>query len=471
MVDSKKGGPGYQNDLNKSSVTIAQALKPAGYRNYIVGKWHVTPRAPDPQNPSKHNWPLQRGFDRFYGTIKGGGSYFDPATLVRNNTNITPDNDPEYQPQQYYYTDAISDESARFIREHAKDQPDKPLFMYIAYTAPHWPLHAPDEAIAKYKGRYDAGYEPIRAARFQRLRQMGMIDNSWQLSEPPDSWDDQPDKAWEARCMEVYAAQIDVMDQGIGRIVQALRETGRLDNTLILFLADNGGCDEPIGREPNPERAALAPKAPMDRDELQLQVHPTHTRSGQVVLQGPDVMPGPADTFHAYGRGWANVSNTPLHEYKKATHEGGIATPLIAHWPAGIKQRNAIDHQPGHLIDLMPTCLALAGAPYPRQKNNKPLTPMQGVSLVPSFAGESIADERALFFEHNGNRAVRHGHWKLVAKGMKGQWELYDLSKDRTETNNLAADHPKRVKDLSALWHRWAEQSNVLPQRPWASRE
>jgi arylsulfatase len=431
--------PGYRADLSHDAPTIAELLKSAGYATYMTGKWHVTIN--DTADKPKDNWPRQRGFDRYYGTIKGSGSYFDPTMLVRENTPISPATDPEYKSEHYYYTDAIADQSARYITEHHQSRAQQPFFLYVAFTSPHWPLHAPAETIAKYKGKYDAGYEPIRAARFERMKTIGLIDARWQLSPAPQPWATQRDKAWEARCMEVYAAQIERMDDGIGRIVESLKTTGQLDNTLILFLQDNGACAEPKGRTA--------------KDAL-----PKGTRGGV------GVMPGGPDTFIAYGRNWANVSNTPFREYKHFVHEGGISTPLIAHWPTGISRHGVLERQPGHLIDLLPTFLELAGAEFPREFNGKSPRPPQGVSLVPAFAGQSLARKQPIFFEHEGNRAVRDGRWKLVAKGKDGPWELYDIDADRTEMHDLSAEHGDQVQRLSNAWQQWAESSQVLPLLP-----
>jgi arylsulfatase A-like enzyme len=433
--------PGYRSDLSHDTPTLAELLKPAGYGTYMVGKWHLTIN--DLPDKPKDNWPRQRGFDRYYGTIKGSGSYYNPTMLVRENKPISPATDPEYKPASYYYTDAIADESARFVREHHRAQGDRPFFLYVAFTSPHWPLQAPEETVAKYKGKYDKGYAPIRAARYERMKAMGLIDPAWELSPQPLEWSRQKEKAWEARCMEVYAAQIDRMDQGIGRIMEAVGATGQADNTLVLFLQDNGGCAETNGRG----SGRNVPKG---------------------MRGGVGVMPGAADTFLAYGRNWANVSNTPFREYKHYVHEGGISTPLIARWPAGIGRRGQLERQPGHLVDIVPTCLELAGMPFPAQFNGRATTPAQGVSLAPAFQGDAPPRERPIFFEHEGNRAVRDGRWKLVAKGTDGPWELYDMQVDRTEMHDLAGKEPERAKAMASAWQKWAEASNVLPLRPWA---
>ena len=459
MIDDR-GLEGYQGELNQHCVTIAEALHPAGYRAYAVGKWHVA-RNVKPEG-SKHDWPLQRGFDRYYGTITGAGSYFDPGTLVRDNTPISSRADREYQPAEFYYTDAISDQAVRFIGEHQRDRAAQPFFMYVAFTAAHWPLHAKAKDIAKYQGRYDAGYEPIRQARFAKQKALGLLDPNWQLSPQLGDWSAVSNKAWEARCMEVYAAQVDSLDQGVGRIVAELRRTGQLDNTLVLFLQDNGGCAEAIGRTGRMERSSQPTLPVLPPEELRFEVRPKQTRAGFPLLHGPNILPGPDDTFIAYGKAWANVSDTPFREYKHWVHEGGIATPLIAHWPARIQAHGALRRQPGHLIDIMATCLEVAEAKYPVTFNGRTITPAEGRSLVPAFADQAIARE-ALYWEHEGNRAVRVGAWKLVAKSPAGKWELYDLDRDRTETRDLASQQPERVKELAALWEAWARRAHVLP--------
>ncbi len=303
---------GYEGNLSHDAITIAEGLKPAGYATYMVGKWHVT-RFTKPDGP-KDNWPRQRGFDRFYGTITGAGNYYDPTTLTRDNTFITPENDPVYHPKRFYYTDAITDNAMMFIREHLQRTPQKPFFLYVAYTAAHWPMQAWPEAIAKYKGIYDQGYGQVRQGRLQRLLDLGIIDPLWQLSPQAGDWENESHQAWETRCMEVYAAMVETMDQGVGRIVNTLTAQNQIENTLIFFLQDNGGCAEGIGRTDNP-KWHLKGIQPMGPDELQPNIWPPmRTRDGRPVLGGPEVMPGPPDTYVAYGRAWANVSNTPFRE-------------------------------------------------------------------------------------------------------------------------------------------------------------
>lgn len=404
---------GYVRDLNAHCVTIGQVLQSAGYGTYAVGKWHVTQEiAPDAAD--KRNWPIHRGFDRYYGTIMGAGSFFDPALLCRGDPAISPFADPEYRSpsgEPYYYTDAIGDQACRFLREHRQQHGDTPFFLYVAFTAAHWPMQALPQDIAKYKGVYDCGYEPIRMARFEREKKLRLIDPNWDLSPQYGQWEKVPDKQWEARCMEVYAAMLDRMDQNIGRIVQTLRDQGQIDNTLVLYLQDNGGNWERIGRDPK-INSSRADHPTLPPDYIQTEMRPKQTRDGWPVLDGRNVLPGAADTYIAYGQAWGNVSNTPFREYKHWVHEGGISTPLIAHWPAGIRRKSELEKQPGHLIDLMATCVDLANASYPMQFDGQPIDPMEGISLVPAFADKALKD-RAMFWEHEGTapcaRAI--GNW------------------------------------------------------------
>ncbi|MGH7656793.1 MAG: sulfatase-like hydrolase/transferase, partial [Gemmatimonadales bacterium] len=309
-----RGHDGYRGNLNRRCVTIAEVLRPAGYSTYAVGKWHVT-KETQPDGP-KFNWPLQRGFDRFYGTITGAGSFYDPGTLTRDNTMISPFADPEYQPEQYYYTEAISDHAVRFITEHSDGQADRSFFMYVAYTSAHWPMHALERDIEKYNGQYDEGYGPVRAARLRRMEKLGLLNPEWRSSPQHGDWSAVKHKDWEARCMEVYAAMIDNMDQGIGRIVDALEQREELDDTLILYLQDNGGCQEGIGRQGDWKRPVEPALPEISADAILLDVIPKQNRAGVPTLTGPHIMPGPEDTYIAYGINWANVSNTPFREYK-----------------------------------------------------------------------------------------------------------------------------------------------------------
>lgn len=465
------GLPQYQGELNRNCVTIAEALRPAGYRTYMSGKWHVTPyRASEVDNPDTSNWPLQRGFDRFYGTIHGAGSFFDPNSLTRDNRYITPANDPDYQPETFYYTDAISDNAVRFLNDHKREADGQPFFMYVAYTAAHWPMHALPQDIAKYEGKYDGGYTPAREARIRKLKSLGLLPDDWEVTPQVGDWDKVELKEWESACMEVYAAMVDNMDQGIGRIVAALEANGQLDDTLVMFFQDNGGCAEMFGRGKlvGPlERPAKPTLPPMKPDALQTEMVPPQSRDGYPLRRGDGVIPGPPETEIGYGRNWANVSNTPFREYKHWVHEGGISTPLIAHWPNGIKGRDRWFKTPSHLIDLMATCIDLSGATYPATRKGETIIPMEGVSLRPAFEGTELVRGKPIYWEHEGNRAVRDGKWKLVAKGVNGAWELYDMEKDRTEMHDLSKEHPERVRNMAAQYEKWAAERGVVPFGSW----
>jgi len=472
-----RGHDGYRGELNRHCVTIPEVLGTAGYRSYLSGKWHVT-KATNPQTEAdKHNWPLQRGFDRFYGTIHGAGSFFDPNTLTRDNTFISPYADPEYQSEQmangeYYYTDAIADHAVRFIREHHFESDDQPFFMYVSFTAAHWPMHALEKDIKKYEGKYDAGYDAIRNARYERMLDLGLIQRgntrNWPID---DGWKEVEHWDWDKRNMEVYAAMVDNMDQGIGRIIQSLKDTGQFENTLICFFQDNGGCAENYGRGGNGrERSGTPDRAPLTADYLQPDMTPKQTRDGYAMRTGKGSMAGPADTAIGYGKGWATVSNTPFREYKHYTHEGGISTPLIVHWPDKIKQGGTLNSTPGHLIDLMATAVDVASAEYPKEfHDGQTIKPMEGTSLVPLFQDQPIKRE-ALYWEHEGNRAIRVGKYKLVAKGARGNWELYDINQDRSEQNDLSVKQPFQTTKMAKMWQAYAERANVLPLNPRSTK-
>ena len=463
-----RGLDGYRGDLNRNCVTIAEVLHKAGYNTYLSGKWHVAKMTRPKNDGEKYNWPKQRGFDRFYGTIHGAGSFWDPSTLCRGNKMISPFADDEYQPSEpYYYTDAISDQAARFIRENPSG---KPFFLYVAYTAAHWPLHARKRDIARYEGKYDKGYQAIRDARLRKMKQLGVVKSNVKLSEASGTWDSIEYKDWEAANMEVYAAMVDAMDQGIGEIVNALKETDQYENTFLCYFQDNGGCAEGAGRslKPNP-RGDKPTLPPLDENAIHyFGSSPKQTRDGWPVRNGR-VMPGPDDTYIGYGKNWANVSNTPFREYKHWTHEGGISTPLIVHWPDGFKDRNKLRNQLCHLIDVMPTCVELAHATYPTEIQGKPIKPMEGQSLVPSFTNQPL-ERGPVFWEHEGNRAVRDGRWKLVAKRSSGEmppnWELYDIEQDRTEQKNLIDENKERAEEMIAQWNEYAKRTEVFPS-PW----
>jgi len=441
MTAADDGFPGYNGAINDSCVTIAEVLKEAGYTNYMTGKWHVVYHKNMKYEGSKHNWPLQRGFDKYYGKLDGGGGYYNNPTLTYNNKRIETD-------ENFYLTRAINDSTVSFIRQHLDSKKNQPFFFYVAHYAPHRPLHALEEDVKKYEGKFSQGWDVNRKQRYNRMKEIGMATKGWALGERPndipawDSLDVKEKKKWERR-MEVYAAQIDRMDQGIGNIMKTLEEYNELDNTIIIFLSDNGGGAASTG---------------------------TNVFEGNL----KDHIGGPG-TNQSYRKNWAHVSNTPFREYKKYTHEGGISTPLIVHWPNKIKEHKIVTQQ-GHVIDLMATFIDLAKAEYPQDRNGTPVKPIQGKSLLPAFHGDLIHREEALYFEHEGNRAIIDGNWKLVSQGNKeepyaGDWELYDLSVDRGEQNNLITTHPKIVEELMLKWNKWANENQVFPLNATVWRE
>ncbi len=474
------GLPTYQGDLNQECLTIAEALQPAGYRTYMSGKWHVTPYYHAEENPPKENWPLQRGFDKFFGTIHGAGSLWDPCGLARGNDYITPENDPEYTPERtWYYTDAISDNMVTYLKDHKENHGTRPFFAYVSYTAAHWPMHAHPEDIAKYDGKYDDGYTPTRLARVKRLKELQLLPDDWKVSPQVGDWDSVNNKVWESALMEVYAAMVDSLDQGIATIVQGLKDTGLYENTMIIFLQDNGGCAETFGRNQRVgplERPSTPTLPPMGKDELQTEMIPPQSRDGYPLRRGEGVMPGPPETEIGYGESWANVSNTPFKEYKHYSHEGGISSPLIVHWPKGFSGKgNAfrktpegmLYDTPTHLIDLMATAVDYSGTNYPTFHNGHKLIPLEGISLRPAVEGRPLERGKPIFFEHEGNRAIRDGKWKLVSKFTTGKWELYDMEQDRTEMNDLARKERNRAAYMMYQWEQWAHEIGVVPFRSW----
>jgi arylsulfatase len=428
------GKPAYQGFLNDNCVTIAEVLRTAGYRTLMAGKWHVGEERP--------HWPTERGFDRYYGLISGGSNYFslDPGRTMALDGEPT-----KAEGDDFYITDAFTDYALRFMDDR---KPGQPFFLYLPYTAPHWPLHAPDADIRKYKDRYRMGWDQLRRERHARMIKMGIIEERWAMSPrhpKAPAWAEVKEKDWEAHRMAVYAAQIDRMDHNIGRVLRKLREKGEEDNTLVIFLADNGGCAEGIDQN----FRGLAGKV--------------KTMGGRTVRYGnvPSVWPGPADTFASYGLPWANASNTPFRMYKAVVHEGGIATPLVARCPGRTASRNRVVDQVGHVIDLMPTCLDAAGATYPRTYRGKTVQAMEGESLLRAFSGTSFRRRSPLYWEHYGNRAVRDGDWKLVAL-KDAPWELYDLAADRTELRDLAQAEPGRTSRMERMYEAWAKRCGVL---------
>ncbi len=418
------GIPSYQGVLNDRCVALAEALRPAGYTTLMTGKWHV--------GSAPGQWPLDRGFDRFWGTPSGGGVYFKTTLEIRNEVFFVDGATRVEPPEDFYVTDTFTDRAIGFVDE-AVTRTKKPFFLYLAHIAPHWPLQAKPADIAKYAGRYALGWDAVREKRFARQKEMGLVARDAVLS-PRDpqakAWSEMPEAARQelAHRMEIFAAQVDCIDQNVGRLVAKLKQLGQFENTLILFLSDNG-CSAEGGPGGFSRGQAGAPL-------------------------------GTGRSYASAGLEWANASNTPHRKFKIATHEGGIATPLIAHWPAGISGRNEVRHQVGHVIDLMPTLVEVSGGTYPKTKDGRALLPPEGRSLVSALIGPRAPEARTLFWEHQGNKAVRQGNWKAVATG-RGPWELYDLGPERGESRNLATQHPAKVRELSTLWQEWAARCGV----------
>ena len=410
--------------LSPQMVTLGELLGDAGYQTALSGKWHLGRTAP--------HRPMDRGFSDYFGMLDGCSNHFDPNIpdpkfeggrvrhWDRNGERVT-----EFPPD-FYSTDAITDHAIGNIRRFAAA--DKPFFVHVCFTAAHSPLHARPEDIAKYQGKYAAGWDELRRRRREKQIELGISDRAWTESprEPEfPAWNDEPLKQWNEGLMETYAAMIDRIDQGIGRIRQAVDEAGGGDNTVFLVLNDNGGCAEQAGGD------------------------------------DPTNIAGPKDHYASCGAGWAYVQNTPLRRYKGWCHEGGISTPLVVHWPKTIPP-GTITREPGHVMDILPTLAEIAGTAYPQERRGVKLLPCEGTSLVPVLKGGRRADPLKACWMAFGHRAIRDGNWKLVLDQSFGKWELYDIARDRTEMHDLAAQQPERVAAMSARWQEWAEETGAI---------
>ncbi|WP_256013943.1 arylsulfatase [Desertivirga xinjiangensis] len=451
--------PAYRGYLTENTVTLAEVLKQAGYHTGMVGKWHVsnTIEQDGPQeqlkwlnHQSEHpafsplsQYPTNRGFERFYGTLWGVIDFYDPFSLVNGTKPV------KRLPVNYYHTDAINDTAASYVKQFSASK--APFFLYVAHNAPHWPVQALPEDIEKYKNTYKVGWDAIRKSRYEKMLKLGLINadtHPLSAASYDIDWNNNPHKEWDARVMAVHAAMIDRMDQGIGRIIQVLKETGRLENTLIVFLSDNGASPE--------EAHTLIPG--FDR--------PGETRDGKPIVypKNKEVLPGPQTVFAGIGKEWANVSNTPFRYWKRESYEGGVRTPMIAYWPKGIKDKsgNKVSSHLGHVMDFMATFVELAQTKYPTTYQGRKITPTSGVSLLSAITSSQQKQDRTLFNEHAYSRSVRSSDWKLVKLKPEDPWELYKAGS--TETVNLAAKYPEKVKELEVLWNEWAVKNKVLPK-------
>lgn len=425
-----RGVPGYRGHLTDDCATLPEVLRDAGYHTLMTGKWHLG-------SHERSHRPTERGFDRFYGHLSGAASYFDPQGARGLSTGADPPGSvaPESTTdRRYYTTDAFTDRAVDFVDDVADD--DAPFFCYLSFNAPHWPLHAHEDVVEAYRGRYDEGWDALRAERYERQVAMGLFDpEDAPLSDRVGpEWDDLSPAVQDEMDlrMATYAAQVDIVDRNLGRFVEALESRGEFENTLFLFLSDNGACAE------------FDMLGTGDREDI----------------NDPSTW-GPV----SYGEAWAHASNTPFRKYKHWVHEGGAATPFVVHWPAGLGDAGGEwRRQPTYLPDVAATLYDLADADYP---SGAP--PLEGVSLRPAFAGESLDRDRPLCMEHEGNRFVRDGRWKLVSAGSQADyggpdgWELYDVASDRTESTDLADAHPERVEALATAWWDWAERVGVVP--------
>jgi len=416
--------PGYRGFINHNSVTIAEVMKEAGYHTYMVGKWHLG-------MDGMEKWPLQRGFDRFYGILAGAASYFCPQGgrgLVLDNSELPPPQQP------YYTTDAFTDRAISFMDSRNDNEP---FFLYVAYNAPHWPLHAKDKDIEKFVGKYDKGWETIREARYERMKNLGIVDKNWKLAEWENrSWDqlNEKERRHSALKMSVYAAQIYSMDYNVGRIIDYLEKTGQKENTLIVFFSDNGGCAEPY----------------------------SETGFGTIA----DINKHTSWVAPSYGKPWAQVSNTPFRKYKVRAYEGGISTAFIMSWPERFSAyNNQIRNNICFLPDIMATFIDAGQGTYPVTYKGQNIHPLEGKSMLPTISSPKTELHEYIFGEHFQNNYVRKGNWKAVKDQGSTEWELYDISKDRSETTNLANKHSALLKELVGKWDNWADSHNVFPQQ------
>ena len=419
--------PGYEGFLNTESLTLAEVFRNGGYSTYMTGKWHV--------GNEKPHWPLQRGFDEFFGFLDGGASYFDTKPLLKGPTSTAYlyEGNEVYNidKKDFYLTDELTERAFEFIKSTPEE---KPFFLYMAYNAPHWPLHAKPADIAKYKGKYDAGWDELRKLRFENIKKLGLANEDWNLFKDKllpswDSLDAEEKKQWTLK-MEVYAAMVDNLDQNIGKLLDYLESTQQLDNTVIVFLSDNGAENMDVGKMP----------------------FTVKRKEGPV---------GTAGSMEAYTKNWAQVSNSPLRSYKSSPYEGGTATPFIIRYP-NLKESGKILKGGNHVVDIMPTLLNIAQIDYPKTYNGIQTNALPGESFLPLLQGENWNREQPICFEWFGDRAVWLGDLKAVSLYPGNTWELYDLATDRTESKNIAASQPETIAKVDAIYNEWANTNGVI---------
>lgn len=454
-------GLGRKPGKLQHGVTLAEVLRDAGYHTWMVGKWHGKDQ------------PVHRGFERYFGLNDGESNHFNPGNqrpgepvpATDKGVRVWGIDEQIYQPYtptdpKFYTTDAFTDYALRYLDEQRDDQP---FFLYVAYTAPHYPIQAWPQDIAKYRGKYRVGWDAVRLARYERQRALGLLQPDTPLAPRgnielafvrdlgpwlPKFWDDHGDilpwasvtghDDWDLK-MSVYAAMVDRMDQNVGRLLAKLRALKKDQNTLVIFLSDNGAS---AGS------------------------HHTGTRPEVAPASGP----GPMDSFHTYDAPWASLSDVPFRGYKDDCYEGGLATPAILSWPQGISAHGTITSQVAHVMDLMPTVLELSGASYPQTYHDETIPPVAGHSLVPIWQHGTRSGYDYLYWEYNGDRAVRHQDWKLVSLVNK-PWELYDLKTDRAEVHNVAAEHPDIARNLADHWQTWSKQLGIDKLKPKKSED
>lgn len=451
--------PGYRGTMTHNGVTIAEVLKESGYQTGMVGKWHVaeTPLRSDQrlwlahqvfheEFAPKDNYPVNRGFQDYYGTIYGVVNYFDPFSLVNGDQPV------REVPDNYYTTIAYADSAVSYINRYSCS--DKPFFLYLAFNSPHWPLHALPEDIKKYEDTYKVGWEKIREDRYIRMKKMklfGDIDHFLSPRAFADSWEENSTREWDARAMAVHAAMIDRMDQEIGKVIDALEKTGELENTLILFLSDNGASNEDCQNY-----------SPGENDR------PDMMRNGQPIIypRQKEVLPGPQNVFASIGARWANVANTPFRFWKAKSYEGGICTPMIAFWPKVIRnQKGKINSQYGHVIDIMATCLDITNANYPSKFSGYTIIPYEGKSMLPVFkTGKRIGHDEICLEHFNERAMIDRSGWKIIMPANSKKWELYNLNIDRSEMHDLANKYPKKVQEMEHRYQQWENRCLVVPR-------